>query len=155
LVAHGDTLTDVCLLGSQQIATREADHLVSERLVVATESAGCFVDFALQKSERVAIEGHQSYQLHRCLNRTEGSDRDDSCLCLRKPERASRDRREGYRLRSELIGDLQSAPIAGGQRLLLPSRSAKPNGSHRVDDPATWEIKAGGRFRIADVAAAK
>jgi hypothetical protein len=103
----------------------------------------------------VTIKSYEPHQLHSSLGLTEGPDRDDSCLCLRKPERAGRDRREGYRLRSELIGDLQSAPIAGGKRLLLPTRSAKPNGSHRVDDPATWEIKARGRFRIADVAAAK
>jgi hypothetical protein len=79
----------------------------------------------------VTIKSYEPHQLHSSLGRTEGPDRDDSCLCLRKPERA------------------------GGKRLLLPSRSAKPNGSQRVDDPATWEIKARGRFRIADVAAAK
>jgi len=109
----------------------------------------------LKQPERVAIKSYEANQLDFGFGKTEGSDGDDGGLCLRKSEGASRDRREGYRLCAELIGDLDRAPIARRKRVLLPSRSAKPNGSDGVDDPATREIKTRGRFRIAHIAAAK
>ncbi len=131
-------------------------HTIASVLFVSTVAISSTlraIELALEKSERVMIERDQTRQLDFRGGGAKNPDRDHRRLSFGKTKRTGRDRWESQRLRPQLVGHLQDAPITRCKRLLLPSRPAEPDRSHGVDDPSSLQIKARSGFRVAGLAA--
>ena len=109
----------------------------------------------MKKPVSVMIERNQPHQPHCCRRGTKSSNRDRGRLRFGITKRTCRDRGEGHRSRPEPASHLEGPPVARGERLLLSSRSARPQWSHGVDDPPARQVEAWSGFRVANLTAAE
>src|ERR1700694_259667 len=98
----------------------------------------------LEEESGSAVEGDQPDELDlergRCL--ADGGDRNPRGPIGGKAIDPGRDRWERNRAGAKVIGDLERAPVAGGEELGFAPVAAPPAGTDRVDHPAGRQAEA-------------
>ena len=106
-------------------------------------------------AQSLAVDVHEQDQAHICRSRPKRSDGLTGSEIGREAISAGRDRRETHRAGSKFVGNLEATAVAGGEHVDFTPFPAPPDRSHRVDDVAGREGKAGCGFGFARLAASQ
>src|SRR3954465_11495103 len=110
---------------------------------------------SLKETKRVLVECDQPNAPDLGGQRPQCANRDCGGLIRWKSIGACRDGRKRNGGCAQAIRDFDRAAIAGGKRRILPTPTAVPDRTHRVDDPSAGEVKSGRRLRVTCVAPTK